>query len=139
MLKDLINKREEIEARLQAVQEELQAVNVDINHAISKKLVDLRSMTGKEFGVVHLNMEGYKITETVPKKVEWDQKKLGGLFFKILENGDHPSNYMRMKLDVTEKQYDGFIPEIKAIFTEARTVKPGKASLKFELLEVANA
>lgn len=139
MLKDLINKREEIEARLQAVQEELQAVNVDINHAISKKLVNLRSMTGKEFGVVHLQFEGYKVTETVPKKVEWDQEKLGNLFFKIMENGDHPSNYMRMKLDVTEKQYDGFIPEIKAIFAEARTVKPGKPSLKFEPVEVANA
>ncbi len=139
MLKDLLNKREEIEARLQTVQEELQAVNTDINHMLSQKLVDLRNLTGKEFGVVHLQFEGYKVTETVPKKVEWDQEKLGNLFFRILENGDKPANYMKMKLDVSEKQYDGFIPEIKTFFEEARTVKPGKPTLKFEPVEVANA
>lgn len=132
MLKRLLNKKAEIEARLLAIQEEMQAVNVEIEHLVSQKLVDIRSLTGKEFGVVHLNLDGYKITETVPKKVEWDQEKLNGLFFKILESGDKPANYMRMKLDVPEKLYDSFPDTIKGIFTEARTVKPGKATLKFE-------
>lgn len=132
MLKELLKKREGIETHLAVVQEELQAVNIEIEHEVSQKLLDLRSLTGKEFGAVHLNFEGYKITETVPKKVEWDQAKLESLFFKIMENGDKPSEYMRMKLDIPEKMYDGFIPEIKGIFAEARIVKPGKATLKFE-------
>jgi len=135
MLKQLLNKKAEIETRMQAVQEEMQAVNVEIEHLVSQKLVDIRSLTGKEFGVVHLNLDGYKITETVPKKVEWDQEKLNGLFFKILESGDKPSAYMRMKLDIPEKLYDSFPDTIKDIFTEARTVKPGKAQLKFEIME----
>lgn len=132
MLKELLQKKAEIEERLKTVQEELAAVNVDIEHLVSQKFVDLRSLTGKEFGAVNLSLDGVKITETIPKKVEWDQEKLGGLFFKILESGDKPSNYMKMKLEIGEKQFEAFAPGIKDIFAEARTVKPGKAQLKFE-------
>lgn len=148
MLKELLKKKEEIEQRVRDIQaeiedrilaarEELQAVNIDIGHLVSQKLVDLRSLTGKEFGVMHLIMDGYKVTETIPKKVEWDQEKLIPLFFRIMESGDKPSNYMTMKLSVAEKAYDAFPDTIKPIFAEARTVKPGPPSLKFE--EVTNA
>lgn len=137
MLKDLLQKKEEIEGRIKTVQEELAAVNADLDHLVSQKLLDLRALTGKEFGAVNLSFEGFKVTETIPKKVEWDQEKLGDLFFKILKSGDKPSNYMKMKLEIGEKQYDAFDPNIREIFAEARTVKPGKPQLKFE--EVSNA
>lgn len=135
MLKPLMQKKAEIEERLKAVQEELTAVNVDIEHVIAQKLADVRSLTGKEFGAVNLSLDGFKITETIPKKVEWDQEKLNGLFFKIMESGDKPSNYMKMKLEIGEKQYEAFPAQVQSIFAEARTVKPGKPQLKFEEVE----
>lgn len=137
MLKELLQKKTEIEERMKAVQEELQAVNIDIDHAIAQKLADVRNLTGKEFGAVHLSLDGFKITETIPKKVEWDQEKMNELFDRIAAAGDDPRAYMKMKLEIGEKAYDGFAEPVKAIFAEARTVKPGKPQLKFE--EVTNA
>ena len=137
MLKELLQKKTEIEERMKAVQEELQAVNIDIDHAIAQKLADVRNLTGKEFGAVHLSLDGFKITETIPKKVEWDQEKMNELFDRIAAAGDDPRAYMKMKLEIGEKAYDAFAEPVKAIFAEARTVKPGKAQLKFE--EVTNA
>lgn len=137
MLKQLLERKAEIEQRLAAVQEELQAVNIDIGHAISEKLVELRSLSGKEFGTVHLSLDGYKVTETVPKNVSWDQAKLSDLFDRISAAGDNPRDYMKLKLEVGEKQFESFAPELKNIFAEARTVKPGRPQVSFE--EVANA
>lgn len=145
MLKRLIAQRADLEAQVKAIhdaqiaplQEQISAINIDIEHVISPKLVDVRSLQKKEFGAVNITMDGFKITETVPKKVEWDQSKLLDLFDAIITAGDKPSNYMKMELKVAEKDYDKMIPEVKAMFADCRTVKPGRPSVKFE--EVADA
>jgi hypothetical protein len=134
-LKDLLQKKEEIEARMATLQDELSSLNIEIGEMISQKLVDLRGLTGKEFGAVHLNFDGFKVTETVPKKVDWDQEKLTDLYDRITAAGDNPRTYMKMKLEIGERQYDSFAQEVKAIFAEARTVKPGKPQLKFEAIQ----
>lgn len=137
MLKELLEKKADIEQRMELLQEEMSGVMRDINDGLSGKLVELRGLQGKEFGTVNLLFEGFKIVETIPKKVEWDQEKLAELFDLITAAGDNPRAYMKMKLEVGERQYDSFAVEVKQIFTEARTVKPGKPTLKFE--EVPNA
>ena len=136
-LKDLLTRKAEIEASIATLQESCAAIVADIEHMLTGNLADLRKLQGKEYGAVNLTFEGYKVTETITKKVEWDQEKLHPLFFKILESGDKPSNYMRMKLEVPEKLYSGFPDQIRGIFDEARTIKTSKPTLKFE--EVANA
>jgi len=128
-LKDLLTRKAEIEASITTLQESCAAIVADIEH--------LRKLQGKEYGAINLAFENYKVTETIAKKVEWDQEKLQPLFFKILESGDKPSNYMRMKLEVPEKLYSGFPDQIRGIFDEARTIRPSKPVLKFE--EVQNA
>ena len=136
-LKELLKKREQYEAELIVVQEYIQSVNIEIEHMLAQRLADLRKLQAKEFGAVNLTLDGYKVTETITKKVEWDQEKLQGLFKRISESGDQPSNYMRMKLDIPEKMYGEFPDQIKGIFAEARTIKTGRPTLKFE--EVTNA
>lgn len=147
-LKELLSKRAEFEAQMSELQqtieprlEELRTnchnVQMQIDEMLAGRLQDLRKLQGKEFGVVNMTFEGFKVSETVPKKVEWDQEKLTPLFFKILESGDKPSDYMRMKLEVPEKLYGDFPPQIKSIFDVARTVKAGRPTLKIE--EVPNA
>jgi len=145
MLKDLIAKRTDLENQIRSIQdaqiaplqEQISNINVDIDHIIAPKLIDIRSLQKKEFGAVNITFDGYKITSTIPKKVEWDQEKLGNLFEAIMQAGDKPSNYMKMELKVAEKEYNAFVPEVKAMFAEARTVKPGKPTVNIE--EVPNA
>jgi len=129
--------RQEIAPRMALLIDELTSVQEQIRVAIAEKLAELRRLQGKEFGVVNLVMDGYKIAETVSKKVTWDQTKLNELFSKIQASGDEPRNYMKLELKIGEKEYDKFAPGIKTIFADARTVTPGPASVKFE--EVADA
>lgn len=137
MLKDLLKQRSELEERMKALQEDMQAVNIDIEHVLAQRLHDARQIMGKEYGVVNLVLDGIKVTETVPQKVEWDQEKMLALHDAIAQAGDNPRNYMKVKLEVAEKAFADFVPEVKAMFSDCRTVKPGKAQLKFE--EVTNA
>lgn len=132
MLKELLAQRAELEAQAALLQENINAVNVDIEHMLAGQLADIRRLQAKEFGAVNLTVEGFKITETVPKKVEWDQAKMNELFDAIATSGDDPRAYMKLKLEVSEKAYSEFVPAVQAMFAECRTVKPGRASLKFE-------
>ncbi|MDD2899010.1 MAG: hypothetical protein PHI31_09885 [Desulfuromonadaceae bacterium] len=138
MLKELIAKRTDLETQVMAIQEQIAAVNIDIEHVVAGKLADLRKLQGKEFGTVNLSLGGYKVTETVPKKVEWDQEKMNQMFDRIAAAGDDPRAYMKLKLEVSEKSYEAFPAPVQAMFADCRTVKPGKPSLKFDM-EVSNA
>jgi PleD family two-component response regulator len=137
MLKELLQQRQEYEAQAQALQEQINAVNVDIEHVLAEQLAAVRKLQAKEFGAVNLVAEGYKVTETVPKKVEWDQTKMNDLFDAIAAAGDDPRAYMKIKLEVSEKAYAEFVPAVQTMFADCRTVKPGRPVLKFE--EVTNA
>ena len=132
MLKELLNKKAEYEANLVIIQECIKDINIDIDHVLAESMASLRKMAGKEFGTVNLLMDGVRITETIPKKIEWDQEKMNALFDAIATAGDDPRAYMRLKLEVSEKAYAEFVPAVQSMFADCRTVKPGKASLKFE-------
>lgn len=132
MLKDLLAQRAGLEARIQTLYEQVSAINIDIEHLVAAALSDLRKLQAKEFGAVNVTLQGYKITETIPKKVEWDQEKMNDLFDAITTAGDDPRAYMKLKLEVSEKSFAEFVPAVQAMFSDCRTVKPGKPSLKFE-------
>ncbi|MDY0037974.1 MAG: hypothetical protein RBS05_18845 [Zoogloea oleivorans] len=137
MLKDLLEKKLELECQKALIEKAIADVMAEVSELVTPTVGVVRGLQGKEFGTVNALFDGYKITETVPKKVEWDQEKLADLFAKITAAGDDPRQYMRMKFDIPEKQFDELDDHIRAFFMEARTVKPGKPSYKFE--EVSNA
>jgi SAM-dependent MidA family methyltransferase len=137
MLKDLLRQRAECEAQMTTLQGQIGAINIDIEHVLAEQLAGLRKLQAKEFGAINLTVDGIKVTETVPKKVDWDQAKMNDLFDAIATAGDDPRAYMKMTLAVAEKAFTEFAPEVRAMFSDCRTVTPGRASLKFE--EVTNA
>lgn len=135
MLKELLQRKAELEEQIAALKQDLGEVMFDIQDLLALQLQEVRFLQAKETGSVNITVDGIKITETVPKRVEWDQDKLAELFAKIMQHGDKPSNYMRMELSVPEKMYEAMEPGIKDLFAEARTVKNGKATYKFEEAE----
>lgn len=143
MLKELLEQKRKIEAqmdelrmeiapRMAELNDQMEAVSDQITAATADKLAELRRLQAKEYGVVHLVLDGVKVDQTINKKVEWDQEKLNGLFDRIAAAGDDPKQYMRLKFDIPEKQFDAMDDNIRAFFLEARTVKPGAVSVKFE-------
>ena len=137
MLRMLLEQKRVYEEQIKEIQGHMANVVTEIESLLAAKLLDLRTLQGKETGTVNLLFEGYKVTETIPKKVEWDQEKLNELFDRIVTAGDDPRAYMKMKLEVPEKKYGELAPELQAVFAEARTIKHGKAQLAFE--EATNA
>jgi len=137
MLRILLDQKRVYEEQIKELHGQLAAVVTNIEELLSPKLLDLRTLQGKETGAVNLMFEGFKVTETIPKKVEWDQEKLNELFDRIVTAGDDPRAYMKLKLEVPEKQFNAFDVNLQAVFAEARTVKHGKATFAFE--EVTNA
>lgn len=132
MLHELLQKREEFEKQILCLQEEVDAINIDIENLLSGRLVDLRKLQGKEYGVVTMTFDGIKVSENIPKKVEWEQNALKKLWEKIKSSGDDPQKYIKIKFDVPEKLYNEFSSEIKEVFDEARSVKQGKPQIKLE-------
>ena len=116
---------------------QLANVNTDIGDVLSMQLSEIRALQAKEFGAVNITVEGYKVTETIPKRVKWDQNRMAEIFQTIKNHGDNPFDYMKVELGCNEKSYEKFDDGIKAVFDEARIVEKGKPSLKIE--EVDNA
>lgn len=133
MLKDLIKQKEELELALEEIRQRLSEIMIDIEHAIATPVADIRRLQGKEFGAVNITMDGFKITETIPKKVEWDQEIMNNIYDRIHAVGDDPRRWMKVKMEVAEKQFDSFPEDVRAVFMEARTVKPGKPTIKWEV------
>ena len=92
----------------------------------------LRSEKGDEFGVVHLEENGFKISETVAKKVTWDQDEMISIYNQIEENGDDPLMFIKAKYSMSEEMYKNLNKQVQDVFDEARTVSPGTTSIKLE-------
>ena len=71
----------------------------------------------------------------LPKRVEWDQAKLGEMVARIRAAGDDPAEYVETAFKVSERKYGAWPAAIRDGFEAARTVKPGKATFRLVLEE----
>lgn len=70
------------------------------------------------------------VSITVPKKVKWDQAKLGQAIETIKGWGENPADYVDTEVKVAERKYDAWPPSIRDVFAPARTVETGKPVIK---------
>lgn len=89
----------------------------------------------KPFGALSFETGGHKITQTVPKKVEWNQPGIADVYDRIKAHGDNPAQYIKLKFTVDERKFDAWPDQIKQIFAPARTVTPGKPTIKIKPLK----
>jgi hypothetical protein len=91
-----------------------------------------RRACGKDTGTVRLADGDYTVVADLPKRVDWDQKKLAQIAANIADSGEDPAEFIDTKLSVSERKY-GALPEAwRKGFEPARTVGSGKASFKLE-------
>jgi hypothetical protein len=138
--RDVLNKKaagiqESIKPLLDAVGEQLTEVEKEITALLSADLIAIRKLQEKEFGAVHITRDGFRVTETIAKKVRWDQEQLFGVFHKIQSTGDNPFEWMKAEFKVGEKEYGAYPKNIQAVFAPARTVTPSEPKLEFKSVE----
>lgn len=81
-------------------------------------------------GTHHYDDNGIAVTVTIPKRVKWDQEKLGAAVEQIRGWGENPADYVDTEIKVAERKYDAWPPVIQKLFTPARTVETGKPTIK---------
>ena len=85
------------------------------------------------FGTAHIDDGPLHIKFELPKKVSWDQKKLGDIAAHIVAGGDKVENFIDVKLAVSESRFTNWPPTLQQEFAAARTVEPGKPSFTLSL------
>ena len=89
--------------------------------------------SGRDFGTAHLDDGPLHIKFELPKKVSWDQKKLGDIAAHIVAAGDKVEHYFDIKLSVPESRYTNWPPALQQQFAAARTVDAGKPSFTLSI------
>lgn len=111
------------------------AVVEHIDRAVDLKYADrarqLRLAAGKDTGVVHFDDGTVRVTADLPKRVDWDQRKLADIARRIAASGDDPGEFVEISYRVSETKFHAWPESLKSAFVPARTVKTGKA--KFTL------
>lgn len=110
-----------------------------LNGAIALRYGDraaaARRAEGKDTGTVRLDDGEVTVIADLPKKVEWDQTRLGAMVARIRAAGDDPAEYVETSYRVPERQYGAWPAAIREGFEAARTVKPGKPTFRLRLRE----
>lgn len=124
IMKYLLTERQETVKQIETLQARLEELNDAIYEQVKDRV--------KEQGSTTINEDGYKVVVTIPQRVSWDEKKLRQVAETIRQHGDDPEQYIQYKLAVPESKYKNFSEQIRKVFEPARTVKPGKRSIKVE-------
>ena len=108
-----------------------------INGAIVLKYDERANMAlaeyGKLTGTVRFDDGEVTVVADLPKKIEWDQKRLASLAAMIRAEGEDPADYVATEFKVSERAYNAWPPRIRDAFQPARTTRVGKMTIKLEL------
>lgn len=128
----LKNDAADLQALAKAVVDHLDR-SLDLKY--SKQAHALRLAAGKDTGVVHFDDGHVQVTADLPKKVDWDQKKLADLVRRMTANGDNPAEYVEISYRVSETKFNAWPETLKSAFAPARTLKTGKPGFRLALLQ----
>lgn len=99
----------------------------------AKRAQVLRLAAGKDTGVVHFDDGCVRITADLPKRIEWDQKKLIDITRRIAASGEDPNQYVEIKYRVSETKFNAWPEVFRSTFTPARTLTTGKPDFRLAL------
>jgi hypothetical protein len=92
----------------------------------------LRQQAGKSTGVVRFDVDGFTVIADLPKRPEYDQKKLKDAVEALRRWGENPEDYVTLEVKVAEAKYNAWPPGVRQLFEPARTLKTGKPTYKLE-------
>ena len=106
-----------------------------MNHRFSQRAHHLRQEVGKTTGTVRFQEEGFVVIADLPKKPEYDQRKLKEAVEALRKWGENPEDYVSLEIKVSETKYNAWPPGVRQLFEPARTLKVGKPTYKLEQLK----
>lgn len=87
----------------------------------------VRAEQAKDTGTVRFEDNGYLVVADLPKRVKWDQQRLKELVEVIRSGwGEDPEDYVKVKLEVSERAFEAWPGRLRELFASARTVETGR-------------
>lgn len=115
------------------------AIVEHIDRALELKYADrahaLRLAAGKDTGIVHFDDGHVRVTADLPKRVEWDQRRLAEVVRRIANGGEDPTEYVEISYRVSETKFNAWPESLKSAFAPARTLKTGKPGFRLALMK----
>jgi uncharacterized protein YecE (DUF72 family) len=110
-----------------------------MNHRFADRAQQLRQEAGKTTGSVRFEEDGYVVIADLPKRTEYDQKKLKEAVEALRKWGENPEEYVAIEIKVSETKYGAWPAAVRNLFEPARTLKTGKPIYKLELAKAQAA
>jgi hypothetical protein len=98
------------------------------------RAIGMRATAGKDTGTVRFDDGEVEVTAELPKRVEWDQRRLADLAGQIRASGEDPGQYVEVSFKVSERAYVAWPERIRAAFEPARTVRTGRATYRLAII-----
>ncbi|MDW8400040.1 MAG: hypothetical protein RMK90_15935 [Acetobacteraceae bacterium] len=95
--------------------------------------IGARAAAGKDTGTVRFDDGEVEVTAELPKRVEWDQRRLADLAEQIRAGGEDPGEYLEVSFKVPERAYVAWPERIRQAFEPARTVRTGRQTFRLTL------
>ncbi len=74
----------------------------------SNRARNVRASHGKDTGTVHFDDGPVIVTADLPKRVKWDQTRLGAIRARICLDGDDPDEFISILYKVSEQSYSAW-------------------------------
>ena len=104
----------------------------------STRIKQARTDNDKKTGIVHIENGGIKISHNIPKRIQWDQKKLFEIVEDIAEMGSDPFEYIDISYKVSEHKFISWPKSTQQIFLPARTDRSGNPSYELNKVDKVN-
>ena len=127
----------EIDERLKRDKAAKTRLDAALTVRYATRAAEERQAQAKDTGTVRFDDGDFTVVADLPKRVDWDQDRLGEIVERIRASGDDPAQYVDVTIRVPERKYVAWPQAIRAEFEPARIVKTG--TLKVELLPQGDA
>ena len=126
--------QEEARSRLDIAKRALDWIEGAIALRYEQRAIGVRAAAGKDTGIVRFQDGAVEVAVELPKRVEWDQRRLAALAEQIRAGGEDPGEYVELTFKVSERAYAAWPERIRSAFEPARTVRTGKPSYRLTIL-----
>ena len=103
-----------------------------LHRRFGERAHQLRQDAGKSTGTVRFSDDGFTVVADLPKRTEYDQRKLKEAVEALRKWGENPEDYVSLEVKVAEAKYTAWPPAVRQLFEPARTLKAGKPTYKLE-------
>ncbi len=134
-LSDIDRLLRDIEAVKERAQQYQQVLQGELDHRYSARAHALRQEAGKTTGTVRLEDESFVVVADLPKRAEYDQRKLKEAVEALRKWGEDPAHYVETRFQVSETKYNAWPPAVRKLFEPARTLKTGRPTYRLERVD----